>query len=294
MKSLQFSDSRTGEEMHLAYSDYGSGQPVIFIHGWPSSREMWEYQLGDVVNAGFRVVKYDRRGFGKSSKPWVGYGYDTLASDLNELITRLDLNKVILVGFSMGGGEVARYIGRYGQDRIDRVVLISTVLPYLLKTKENPDGVDKKVFDQMKEAIRNDRIGFLADFGKQFFGISLINHPMSDALLSYYGELASHATQQSTVACVTSFSETDFKGDISKISVPTLIIHGEADKVVPFEASSKRTAELIPAAELIVYKDGPHGLFYTHRELLNKDLVNFFQGKTHSKPVRETVMPTPM
>jgi non-heme chloroperoxidase len=192
--------------------------------------ERWEYQSGDVVDAGFRLLKYDRHGFGKSSKPWLGYDFDMLASALNELITRLDLNKVTLVGFSLGGGEVARYIWRYGQDRFDRVVLISTVLPYLLKTKENPDGVDKHVFDQMKDATKNDRIGFLADFGKLFFGISLINHPRSDALLSYYGELASHATQQSTLACVTSFAETDFKGDFSKIAVPSLIIHGEADK----------------------------------------------------------------
>jgi non-heme chloroperoxidase len=292
MKSIQFNDKKTGEEISIAYSDYGKGQPVVFIHGWPSSREMWEYQLPDVVNAGFRVVKYDRRGFGKSSKPWSGYDYDSLAADLNEIIEQLDLQKVILAGFSMGGGEIAKYIANYGETRLDRVALISTVLPYMLKTGDNPGGVDKKVFDEMAEGIKNDRAAFLEDFGKMFFGVNLLNKPLSTPLLNYYWELTIKGTQQATLECAKSFSSTDFRSDVEKITVPALIVHGDADKVVPFEASSKRTAEILTHAELIVYQDAPHGLFYTHRELLNKDLLNFFNGIKHVQPAREMVMPT--
>jgi len=294
MKSIQFNDTKTGEEISIAYSDYGKGQPVVFIHGWPSSREMWEYQLADAVNAGYRVIKYDRRGFGKSSKPWSGYDYDSLAGDLNELINKLDLQKVILVGFSMGGGEVVRYIANYGQNRIARIVLLSSVVPYMLKTADNPEGIDKKVFDEAAEGIKNDRIGFMDDFGKNFFGVGFLNKPLSTPLLNYYLHLTTAATQQSTLACANSFSSTDFRNDIKKITVPVLIIHGDSDKIVPFEASSKRTAVLIPHAELVVYQDAPHGLFYTHRKLLNKDLLNFFAGKKYVQPVREAVMPTPL
>jgi non-heme chloroperoxidase len=294
MKTIKFNDKKTGEEISIAYSDYGKGQPVVFIHGWPSSREMWEYQLADTVNAGYRVVKYDRRGFGKSSKPWNGYDYDTLAADLNEIIEQVGLQKVILVGFSMGGGEVVKYIANYGQGRIARVALISTVLPYLLKTTDNPEGVDKKIFDDMAEKIKNDRIGFLEDFGKMFFGIGLLNKPLSTALLNYYHHLTTVATQQSTLECAKSFSATDFRNDLKNITVPALIIHGDNDKIVPLENSSQRTASMIPQSELIVYNDGPHGIFYTHRELLNKDLLNFFAGKKHVQPAKEAVMPTPL
>jgi pimeloyl-ACP methyl ester carboxylesterase len=294
MKSIQFNDKKTGEAISIAYSDYGKGQPVVFIHGWPSSREMWEYQLADVVNAGYRVIKYDRRGFGKSSKPWSGYDYDSLAGDLNELIQQLDLQKVILVGFSMGGGEVVRYIANYGQDRIARIALLSSIIPFMLKTADNPEGLEQKMFDEMADAIKNDRIGFLDDFGKNFFSIGFLNKPLSSALLNYYLELTTKATQQSTLECAKSFSTTDFRNDVKKITVPTLIVHGDNDKIVPFEASSKRTAAMLPHAELVVYQDAPHGLFYTHRELLNKDLLDFFSGKKHVQAVRETVIPTPV
>ncbi|MEO5594295.1 MAG: alpha/beta hydrolase [Chitinophagaceae bacterium] len=294
MKSIQLTDKKTGEEISIAYSDYGKGQPVIFIHGWPSSREMWEYQLADVVNAGYRVIKYDRRGFGKSSKPWSGYDYDTLASDLSEIINQLNLEKVILVGFSMGGGEAVRYIANYGENKIARIVLISSVVPFMLKTADNPEGLDKKIFDEMAENISNDRIGFLDDFGKMFFGVGFLSKPLSTPLLNYYHHLTTVATQQSTLECAKSFSSTDFRNDVKKITVPTLIIHGDSDKIVPFEASSKRTAVMLPHAELGVYADGPHGLFYTHRELLNKDLLNFFAGKKHVQAVKDIVIPTPI
>ncbi len=296
MKSIQFNDSKTGEEISIAYSDYGNGQPVVFIHGWPSSREMWEYQLADVVHAGYRAVKYDRRGFGKSSKPWTGYDYDTLASDLNELINQLDLQKVILVGFSMGGGEVARYIANYGEERIAKIVLVSSVLPYMLKTADNPEGIDKKIFDEMADGIKEDRIGFLDEFGKKFFGVGFLNKPLSTPLLNYYHHLTIAATQQSTLACANSFATTDFRQDLQKIKVPALIIHGDSDKIVPLENSSQRTAAMIPHAELIVYPDGPHGIFYTHRGMLNEDMLNFFAGK--KRVVQQTgnaiIVPTPV
>ncbi len=290
MKSIQFADKKTGEEINIAYSDYGKGQPVVLIHGWPSSREMWEYQLEPMVSAGYRVIKYDRRGFGKSSKPWSGYDYDSLAGDLHELLEQLDLRHAILVGFSMGGGEVVRYLASYGQERIDRIALVSSVVPYMLQTSGNPEGIDQKVFDEMAADIKKDRIGFLEDFGKHFFGVGLLNKPVSNAYLGYFRDLAAKATQQSTLACAVSFSTTDFRNDLEKITLPTLIVHGDNDNIVPFEASSKRTAELLPQAELIIYADGPHGVFFTHRELLNRDLLNFFNGKSYQQPLATAAM----
>lgn len=284
MKFIQFTDTNTGEDISIAYSSYGNGQPVILIHGWPLSREMWEYQLADLVNAGHRVVKYDRRGFGKSSKPWKGYDYDSLASDLHELMVQLDLKNAILVGFSMGGGEVVRYISRYGEERIAGIALISSVVPFLLKTADNTEGVDADVFDEMIKGIQSDRIGYLDEFGKKFFGAGFLNKPVSTPLLNYYLQLGSRASQQSTIECIKSFSATDFRNDVHRISVPTLIIHRDSDKIVPIEVSSKRTAGMIPHAEMVVYEGAPHGLFYTHRELLNKELLTFISGQKQGEP----------
>ena len=284
MRSIRFNDKKTGEEITIAYSDYGQGQPVVLIHGWPSSREMWEYQLGDLVNGGYRVIKYDRRGFGKSSKPWTGYDYDTLATDLHELIVQLNLKDIILTGFSMGGGEVVKYIAKYGQDRIAKVALISSIVPYMLKTPDNPEGIEAEIFDRMISGIQEDRIGYLDEFGKHFFGVGFLNKPVSAPLLQHFLNLASKATQQSTIECIKSFSRVDLREDVKNITVPTLIIHGDNDKIVPFEASSARTAEMLPHAELVVYNGAPHGLFYTHRQLLNRDLLNFFAGLKHVEP----------
>lgn len=282
MKSITTIDSATGEELTIAYSDYGKGKPVILIHGWPLSREMWEYQLEDLVNAGLRVIKYDRRGFGKSSKPWDGYDYDTLTDDLAALIDQLDLHDVTLVGFSMGGGEAVRYISRYGTDRIDKLVLISAITPYLTKSDNNPDGVDQSVFTDMMEQMQKDRIGFLDDFGKTFFGVTMLSHPVSAPLLDYYRMLASHATARSTQQCAIAFASTDFRQDLAAVNIPTLIIHGDADKTVPIEASANRTAGLIEGCNYVIYEGAPHGLFYTHRERLNADLVSFI---TTAQPV---------
>ena len=275
MKFIRTTDATNGEEVNLAYSDYGKGNPVVLIHGWPLSREMWEYQLGDLVNAGLRVVKYDRRGFGKSSKPWDGYDYDSLTDDLHALMEQLDLRNATLVGFSMGGGEVVRYLSRYGSDRVARIVLVSAVTPYLAKTGDNPDGVDPSVFAEIMSELKEDRIKFLDDFGKKFFGVTMISHPVSAPLLEYYRMLASFASQRSTEQCALSFANTDFRPDVEAIRVPALIIHGDADKIVPIAESSDRTAKMIPDSQYIVYKGAPHGLFYTHKEQLNADLISF-------------------
>jgi non-heme chloroperoxidase len=280
MSYLKIHDSEGNEPVKIHYQDLGSGAPVVLIHGWPSSLEMWEYQVNDLVDAGFRVISYDRRGFGKSSKPYSGYDYDTLTDDLRALLEALNLYEVTLVGFSMGGGEIARYFSRYGGNRVSKVVLIGAVTPFMLKTKDNPDGVDQSVFDKMTAAMKEDRIDFLDTFGKQFFGVNLIKKPVSTPYLEYFRQLASVASAKATQECAKSFATTDFRADLPLISVPTLIIHGDSDKTVPIEASGERTATLIPDNKFIRYEDAPHGLFYTERERLNRDLILF---------IRETV-----
>lgn len=289
MKYITTKDAATGEDVQLSYKDYGKGRPVVLIHGWPLSKDMWEYQIDDLVNAGLRVIKYDRRGFGKSDKPWDGYDYDTLASDLKALLDTLDLHDAVLVGFSMGGGEAVRYLSRYGTDRVSKIVLVAAVTPYLLQTADNPEGVSESIFADMITELKKDRIGFLDGFGKQFFGVNLINHPVSAPLLEYYRGLASVALPRATQQCVLAFGHTDFRNDLAAVTVPTLIIHGDADKTVPIEASGSRTAQLLPDAVYKVYEGAPHGLFYTHREQLNADLIAFCTAAT---PAMETAAPT--
>ncbi len=276
-----------GEEVKIAYSDYGTGTPVVLIHGWPLSREMWEYQINDLVEAGFRVIKYDRRGFGSSSKPWNGYDYDTLAADLNIVMEELNLNEATLVGFSMGGGEVVRYLSNYGSQRVKNIVLVSSVTPYMLKGQDNKDGVDASVFEEMMNEMKEDRIGFLDEFGKKFFGVNLLSKPVSAPLLDYYRMLASKATARSTQQCAVAFSQTDFRDDIVNINVPVLVIHGDDDKTVPIEVSGKRTAAMLPECIYLIYDSAPHGLFYTHKERLNKDLINFIS--TGAIPAEEVM-----
>ncbi len=261
----------------LYYEDWGTGKSVVFIHGWPLSHEMWEYQLIDLPRHGLRCIAYDRRGFGKSSKTWEGYDYDTLAGDLKAVLDELNLNDVTLVGFSMGGGEVARYFGLYGGERISKVVLVSSVLPYLVKTTDNPDGVDKELFDKIVDQIKDNRADFLETFGKQFFGVSMVSHPVSQAYLQWNHTLASFGSPKATLDCVRSFSETDFRQDLKKITVPTLIIHGDSDKTVPIQSSSDQTARILTSAKYSVYEGAPHGLYFTERKRLNEDLLSFIR-----------------
>ncbi|MDQ6814371.1 MAG: alpha/beta hydrolase [Bacteroidota bacterium] len=275
MDFIKTNNTSSGEEVQLSFKDYGKGRPVVLIHGWPLSKEMWEYQIDALVSAGFRVIKYDRRGFGKSSKPWNDYDYNTLTADLHSIIETLDLRDAILVGFSMGGGEAVRYISKYGSERVSKLVLISAVTPYLKQAGDNQDGVPGQVFDDMMIEMKKDRIAFLDEFGKKFFGVNLINHPVSAPLLDYYRALASVAAPRATQQCAVAFASTDFRDDVKSIQIPTLIIHGDDDQTVPIEASSKRTAKMISGVTYKVYEGAPHGLFYTHRDQLNEDLINF-------------------
>lgn len=276
MKYITAKDATSGEEIQLSYKDYGKGRPVVLIHGWPSSKEMWEYQVDDLVNAGLRVIKYDRRGFGKSSKPWDGYDYDALTDDLNAILEELDLQDAVLVGFSMGGGEAVRYLNRYGSGgRVSKIILVSAVVPFLGQTNDNPDGVPQQVFAEMVEQMKEDRINFLETFGKQFFGVGLLSHPVSTPYLQYFRSLAEVALPRATQQCAITFANTDFRADVEAVNVPTLIIHGDADATVPIKASSERTAKMIPNAIYKVYEGSPHGLFYTDRKRLNEDIIDF-------------------
>ncbi len=268
----------TAPNVKLYVKDYGAGKPVILIHGWPLSNEMWEYQINHLVENNFRVIVYDRKGFGKSSQPWDGYDYDSLTSDLNEIIVQLQLKEVSLVGFSMGGGEVVRYFSRYGGREVTKAVLISSIIPFLLKTDDNPDGHPKEKSEATANEIKEDRIGFLDNFGKTFFGVSIINKPLSTPLMEYYRMLCSFASPRATLKCAESFSTTDFRDELQAINVPVLIIHGDADKIVPIDISSDKAAKLIKNNTYKVYENAPHGLFYTEKDRLNKDLVQFLNS----------------
>jgi pimeloyl-ACP methyl ester carboxylesterase len=277
MSYIKIQDRSSRNPVKIFYEDWGQGKPVVLIHGWPLNHQMWEYQINDLVDSGHRVIAYDRRGFGKSSKPYGPYDYDTLADDLRALLDNLELNDVTLVGFSMGGGEVVRYISRHGSARVARIALISAITPSMLKTDENPNGVDNAVFEEMLNSMKNDRIDFLDGFGKQFFGVSLINKPVSTPLLEYYRMHGSLASPKATQECAKAFAYTNFTNDLAAIKIPTLIIHGDADKTVPIEGTAERAAKLIPNSTYIKYDGAPHGLFYTEREKLNKDLIAFLK-----------------
>jgi pimeloyl-ACP methyl ester carboxylesterase len=279
MNYITTKDANSGEDVKLYYQDIGKGKPAVFIHGWPLSHEMWEYQVTELYKQGVRCISYDRRGFGKSSKPESSYDYDTLAADLNAVIEQLGLDDVTLLGFSMGGGEAVRYLSTYGTQRVSKIVLVSAVTPYMLKTTDNEYGIDREVFAEMMDGMKQDRIAFLDDFGKAFFGVNLVNHPVSAPLLEYYRTLASLASPIATQECAISFSSTDFRKDVSAIDIPTLIIHGDADKTVPIQSSGDRTSDLLPDAKYIVYEGEPHGLFYTSRDRLNTDLLHFINDE---------------
>lgn len=268
--------TKDGTTLH--YNDWGSGRPIVLVHGWPLTADMWEYQSVFLAEHGFRVVTYDRRGFGRSGQPWAGYDYDTMASDLGAVIDHLGLSDVTLAGFSMGGGEVARYAAGEGAGKVGRIALISAVTPYLLKSPDNPQGVDKSIFDEMVAGLENDRPGFLAPFGKKFLGAGMLNFSVSNEILQWAQQMALTASPRATLACVRAFSETDFRGDLRAIKVPLLVIHGDSDQTVPAAASAERVPEFAPHAELKIYPGAPHGLMYTARDLLNEHLASFAGG----------------
>ena len=269
------------ETVSLYFEDYGQGNPVVLIHGWPLSHRMWEYQVPALVGAGYRVTAYDRRGFGDSDKPWSSYDYDTMAADLEALMNALELSEVTLVGFSMGGGEVARYFGRYGSERVAKAVFVGAVTPYMLKTDDNPTGVEQGVFDELRQNVRADRVTFLEGFGKLF-----VNHdkgvpggkPVSEAALGYNHTIASFASPKATLECITAFGETDFRQDMGKIDVPTMFIHGDADQIVALEVSAAEAHKLVEGSRLEIVEGAPHGLMFTHAEKLNRLLLEFLQS----------------
>ena len=268
-------DPAYNDSVNIFFEDLGKGKPVVLVHGWPVSHEMWEYQIDALVNAGYRCIAYDRRGFGQSDKPWTGYDYDTLASDLHQVITTLELNEVTLVGFSMGGGEVVRYLGRYGSSRIAKAVLISSVVPLLVKTEDHKEGVPREMFDEIIAKIQQDRPAFLTEFGKQFFNEGILNKPVSQEIQNWMHQLAIVASPKATKDCVRSFSETNFRTDLSTITIPVMIIHGDDDKTVPIQATSEITSNLLPNAAYYRFEDAPHGLFITHKDELNELLIKF-------------------
>ena len=262
----------------LFYQDLnpeGTAGTVLLIHGWPLSHRMFEPQVWPLLDAGYRVIAYDRRGFGSSSFPAGGYDYDTFAADLKDLVDGLDLTDVHLVGFSMGGGELARYVGTYGTDRVKKMVFMSSVFPYMLKADDNPDGVPGSVFEDMKAGLKDDRPGFLEGFGKTFVNYDKLSDKISEQILHYHWSIATMAQPKATVDCVDAFGRTDFRGDAAKIDVPTLFIHGDDDQIVPFEASAKTGHSLVSGSTLHTVVGGPHGLTHTHTEEVNKALLDF-------------------
>ena len=268
-----------GQAINLSYEDWGQGDPIVLIHGWPLSKEMWEHQMLELPRHGVRVIAYDRRGFGKSSKPWDGYDYDTLADDLKALLDELDLQNVTLVGFSMGGGEVARYMSRHNGARVAKVAFVSAVTPFMVKTDDNPTGVDKSTFDDMVAGLKQDRADFLANFGKKFYGDTLVSNPVSAAWEQWTLTLAMFGSPKATVDCVFAFAATDFRRDLDTIKVPALIVHGKDDKIVPLETGGDETAKRLPQAEYRKYDGAPHGLVVTDKDQFNQDLLAFVGAK---------------
>jgi non-heme chloroperoxidase len=261
----------------LYYEDHGTGKPVVLIHGWPLSGASWEKQVAALLAAGHRVITYDRRGFGQSSKPSSGYDYDTFAADLHKVVSTLDLRDFALVGFSMGGGEVARYLGKYGSERVSKAVFIASVPPFLLKTPDNPAGVDGSVFDGIKKAIAADRPAFLAKFLADFYNVDVLGGKrVSNQVVQSSWNVGAGASAKGSLDCVSAWY-TDFRKDLPRIDVPTLVIHGDADRILPIAATGKRTQELVKGSRLVVVEGGPHGVTWTHADKVNPELVNFLK-----------------
>ncbi len=268
--------------IELYYEDHGSGNPVILIHGYPLNGASWEKQIPVLLAAGHRVITYDRRGFGKSSQPTTGYNYDTFAEDLHHLVTHLKLRDFTLVGFSMGGGEVARYIGKYGSKGVSKAVFISSVPPFLLKTPDNPEGVDASIFQGIEKAVAADRYAFFTDFFNNFYNTDqLLGKRVSQQAVQASWNVAAGASPTASLACVPTWHE-DFREDLKRVDVPTLVIHGDSDRILPISASGNRTANLIKGARLVVLKDGPHCITWTHADEVNRELETFL-GKGIAK-----------
>lgn len=272
---MPYVKTRDGTDIYV--KDWGQGRPVVLLHGWPLSADSWDPQMMALADAGFRAIAYDRRGFGRSGQPWSGYDYDTLTDDLADVLEATGAGEdATLVGFSMGGGEVARYMSRHDGKGVIAAGLIASIVPYMLKTEDNPHGVPQDALDQIGAGIRKDRTAFFRDtFFKQFFGVGYITSPVSDALLDWATATAMMAGLKSTLACAESFGHTDFRGDLAAFRVPTLIVHGTSDQTVPIDPSGRAAAVGIAASQLVEYDGAPHGLFATEGERLTRDLLTF-------------------
>ena len=268
----------TPDGVELYVKDWGAGRPVILMHGWPLSADSWDDQAMAIADAGYRAIAYDRRGFGRSSQPWSGYDYDTLADDLAAVIAHTGAEEATLVGFSMGGGEVARYMSRHGAKSVAQAVLVSSILPFRLQTPDNPEGSAPEATAETARALMEDRPEFLERFFKNFFGVSLLSQPVSAELLEWARSVAMQASLKATLACLNSFSTTDFRPDLPSFQVPTLFIHGTEDQIVPLESSSRMSAQSITRSTLITYDGAPHGLWATHKVRLTQDIINFLNA----------------
>ena len=265
----------TQDKTALYVKDWGVGRPVILIHGWPLSSDSWDDQAMAIANAGYRAITYDRRGFGRSSQPWSGYDYDTLSDDLAAVMAHTQAEDATLVGFSMGGGEVARYMSRHQGRSVSQAILVSSILPFRLKTPDNPHGTPPEAFVETARALMEDRPEFLARFFKDFFGVGLLSQPVSAEFLEWARSVAMQASLKATLGCLKAFSRTDFRSELGAFQVPTLFIHGTEDLTVPIGASSRPAAQRITQAKLLAYDDAPHGLWATHKERLSDDIISF-------------------
>ena len=268
--------SDDGTKLHVTVK--GEGPDVVLIHGWPLSHAMWHRQQTSLAAAGFRVIAYDRRGFGQSDKPDGGYDYDTLSDDLSAVLDAVDARRTALVGFSMGGGEVARYMSRHKGERVVRAALVSAVTPFLLQDESNPSGVPQEQFESMKSGIRDDRSGFFREFGKQFYGQDSDAGGVSDEVLEETHRVAMSASERATLDCIDAFATTDFRPDMAAFGIATLIVHGTGDAIVPIETSADKAVESIENARIERYEGAPHGLMATHAERLGDDLRQFLLG----------------
>ncbi len=269
---------KTSDNTNLYVKDWdGGGRPVILLHGWALSADSWDDQAAVFANAGYRVIAYDRRGFGRSEQPWSGYDYDTLTDDLAAVIKATGAKDATVMGFSMGGGEVARYMSRYNGENIVQAALVSSVVPFMLKTPDNPNGTDQSVFDDMTRQMKEDRAKFFASFYKDFYGVGWVTQPTSDEVIEWSWIVTMQAGLNATLECAKSFSSTDFRPDLPAFKVPTLIIHGTGDKTVPIDAAGRAAAKGIANSKLLEYDGVPHGLLATNKQQATNDLLAFLQ-----------------
>ena len=269
---------KTKDGTQIFYKDWGSGQPVVFSHGWPLTADAWDDQMWYVVSNGFRAIAHDRRGHGRSSQPWDGNDMNTYADDLAAVIEQLDLRDVVLVGHSTGGGEITRYMGRHGTDRVAKAVLVGAVPPLMLKTDANPEGLPRSVFDEIRAGVERDRSQYWMDLSAPFYGANRKGSTVSQGLRDAFWLMCMTVGFKAAYDCIKAFSETDFTEDCKKIDVPTLIIHGDDDQIVPIVAAANKSSKLIKNCTLNVYKGAPHGLTATHQDEFNADLLAFLKG----------------